>query len=326
MAGFLVPPWYKVDPLSPTAFIFTNIAWGATLATAAFSSGKAAYQTHRIWRHGRRASVYTIMLWLELSACIIMSILLWSFLTNKVQLSFQLLFSLVCLWTIQIQCLMQIIINRVSMIMYDEDRAERLKWIVAMVLGVLNITIFIIWIPARLQISPTWIHIDFILDRIVKGIFCLVDISLNLYFVYLVKTMLIADGLKKYITLFRWNLAMIFVSLSLDVIIIGMMSLPNNFFYIQFHPFMYLVKLHIEMNMADLIAKLAKANNSFGDFSQPGNSGDAGAGGKGHSVLEGHHQCAGMCNIVTVASLPSSMGISRQEQDPLEDSIHELRG
>jgi hypothetical protein len=113
---------------------------------------------------------------------------------------------------------MQITINRVSMIIYDEDRAERLKWIAAMVLCILNISVFVIWIPARLQISPTWIHIDSIWDRILKGIFCLVDISLNLYFVYLVRVRLIADGLKKYITIFRWSLAMIFVSLSLDVV------------------------------------------------------------------------------------------------------------
>ncbi|PVH68736.1 hypothetical protein DL98DRAFT_506536 [Cadophora sp. DSE1049] len=287
MAGFLVPPWYKVEPLSRSVFIYINITWGATLATAIFSSGKAAYRTHRLRHRGRRAIVYAIMLWLELSSCTIMSILLWLFNSNEIEISFQLLFSWVCLWTIQIHCLMQIIVNRVSMIMYDERRAERLKWTVAVVLGILNIIVFVIWIPARLQVSATWIYTNRISARIIKGMLCLVDVSLNLYFIYLVRTKLIADGLKKYITVFRWNLAMIFVSISLDLIIIGLTWLPIVV-YSQFHPLMYLIKLNIEMSMADLIAKLVKVNNDSGEIFQLGRSEDTAAWGGAHSVSENH--------------------------------------
>lgn len=43
-----------------------------------------------------------------------------------------------------------------------------------------------------------------------------------------------------------------------------MMSLPNDIVYLQFHPLAYLVKLHIEMNMADLITKVVKASNPAG--------------------------------------------------------------
>jgi hypothetical protein len=41
-----------------------------------------------------------------------------------------------------------------------------------------------------------------------------------------------------------------------------MMSLPNSFVYVQFHPLVYLVKLHIEMNMADLIGKVVRASSN----------------------------------------------------------------
>lgn len=44
--------------------------------------------------------------------------------------------------------------------------------------------------------------------------------------------------------------------------LIGLMSLPNQVVYIQFHPVTYMVKLNIEMTMADLITKLAKSENS----------------------------------------------------------------
>ena len=43
-----------------------------------------------------------------------------------------------------------------------------------------------------------------------------------------------------------------------------MMSLPNDIVYLQFHPLAYLVKLHIEMNMAGLITKVVKASNPSG--------------------------------------------------------------
>lgn len=38
-----------------------------------------------------------------------------------------------------------------------------------------------------------------------------------------------------------------------------MMSLKNSFIYAIFHPLAYLVKLHIELCMADLIARIVKA-------------------------------------------------------------------
>ena len=39
--------------------------------------------------------------------------------------------------------------------------------------------------------------------------------------------------------------------------LIGLMSLPNQVVYIQFHPVTYMVKLNIELSMANLITKLA---------------------------------------------------------------------
>jgi hypothetical protein len=40
--------------------------------------------------------------------------------------------------------------------------------------------------------------------------------------------------------------------------LIGLMSLPNQVVYVQFHPVAYMVKLNIEMSMARLIKKLAR--------------------------------------------------------------------
>lgn len=39
------------------------------------------------------------------------------------------------------------------------------------------------------------------------------------------------------------------------------MSIGTGVIYIQFHPLVYLIKLHIELNMAELIAKAVRASN-----------------------------------------------------------------
>jgi hypothetical protein len=41
--------------------------------------------------------------------------------------------------------------------------------------------------------------------------------------------------------------------------LIGLMSLPNQVVYMQFHPVAYMVKLNIELSMANLIRKIAKS-------------------------------------------------------------------
>lgn len=66
------------------------------------------------------------------------------------------------------------------------------------------------------------------------------------------------------------------------------MSLGAGFVYVQFHPLVYILKLHIELNMADLIAKIVKMENggSYPSGSNPaaaygGKSGGAGRTGTG---------------------------------------------
>lgn len=112
---------------------------------------------------------------------------------------------------------MHIIINRIALIMCDPRRVRRLKWLITLLIGAINISVFVIWMPARLQISSQWIHLNDIWDRVEKGIFLLIDLGLNLYFIYIVRSELIGHGLKKYWNLYWFNIAMIFISISLDV-------------------------------------------------------------------------------------------------------------
>jgi hypothetical protein len=169
----------------------------------------------------------------------------------------------VALWCFQVQLLMQIIINRIGLLIALPSTTALLRWGAFIIILIINISVFVIWIPAQLQISDSWININAIWDRIEKCIFLVIDASLNLLFVYLVRTRLIANGLTKYWVLFRANLAMIALSISLDIVLVGLMSLPNHIVYLQFQCAAYITKLHIEMNMADLIRKVVTASNDM---------------------------------------------------------------
>ncbi|RYO79851.1 hypothetical protein DL766_008342 [Monosporascus sp. MC13-8B] len=54
---------------------------------------------------------------------------------------------------------------------------------------------------------------------------------------------------------------MVALSISLDVILVGLMSLPNTVVYLQFHPVAYLIKLVIAINMAELVTKVVRVTN-----------------------------------------------------------------
>ncbi|KAI0018499.1 hypothetical protein F4780DRAFT_781344 [Xylariomycetidae sp. FL0641] len=261
MAGFLVPPWYKADTPGRLDMNIASLIWGMSLMVASFAMAKATRQTWTVWKRRRGVNSYIVMVWLELISSLIISVIVWFYLWGTIPASFELFFTIITLWVFQTQCVIQIIINRIALLVRDQRKVNRTKWGVGCLLGLVNISVYCIWIPARLQINEQFVTINEYWDRIEKVIFCLIDVTLNLYFIYSVRSRLIANGLKKYNKLFYFNLAMIALSMSLDVILIGVMSLGQGFIYAQFHPLVYCLKLHIELHMADLISKVVRIEN-----------------------------------------------------------------
>lgn len=239
-----------------------SICFGFSLGFFILTSMKAGHQTLAIYRRTHSLlNFYAWMIWLEGLASLIMAILSWFYIRGEIKGSFGFFFALVCLWTLQTQCLLQIIANRVGLIMVDKRKARALKWTLFGFVGLINISVFAIWIPARMNISPTFAHVNNIWDRIEKVLYLIIDGALNGYFLYLVRAKLISRGLNKYKPLFNFNAVIVGVSLSMDILIIGMMSLPNGFIYVQFHPLAYIVKLNIELSMADLISKVVRSHD-----------------------------------------------------------------
>ncbi|KAI0476312.1 hypothetical protein GGR56DRAFT_693685 [Xylariaceae sp. FL0804] len=318
--GLFVGPHYRWDPVRPFEMDVATLFFGLCVGMALYTAANAAALTFRCWRrrrrHGERRrrllSGYIAMIWGHWASNMAIAPLTWLHLKRVIPAGFWLYFFI----GTSVQLLMQIIVNRVSLLIAVPSVKLRLKWVTLLVIGLINVSVFIIWIPAQLQASERWMHINHIWDRIEKVIFLVIDASLNCCFIYQVRTRLIANGLTKYTTLFRVNLAMIFFSVSLDVMLVGLMSMPNHIVYLQFQCAAYMAKLQIEINMADLIRKVVKASNRMNGPDDDDTDGMHGTSSGGHHGSHHHHHPSSKRFIATL-----SRGANHTDDDDDGDDI-----
>ncbi|KAF1943845.1 hypothetical protein EJ02DRAFT_342348 [Clathrospora elynae] len=260
---------YRVLRVTRTDIIIASTVFGFVILFAASAAYIAVIQTRSCQRPTR--SGYIWMVWLEWAACVVLAVECLLYLLREIRPSFYFFMSILLCWVVQVQLLLQIIVNRIRIILHDKTGGRQLVVGTAVIVTMINISVFCIWIPARLQISQRWIHINAVWDRIEKVLYLFLDAYLNFYFIRAVNANLVESGLKKYNHLVRFNQRIIIFSLSMDVTIIGAMSIPNGFFsYAMFHPLAYLVKLNIEMSMAHLIKTIALGQQYDSDnFSFP---------------------------------------------------------
>ncbi|KAG9100794.1 hypothetical protein FS749_012727 [Ceratobasidium sp. UAMH 11750] len=243
----------EMPPVRAGDMRLATMAFGFTIGFGYFVSWHAIKQTRRT----RRWSAYIIMCWLEILVCMIFGIICWLYLCDIIGYSFWFYFSILTTWALQVQFLLQIIVNRICILLPTPSQRFWLKFTIAAWITVINISVYCIWIPAKLQISTRYHDINIVWDRIEKCLYLVTDGILNWMFIDTIKKRLVSMGLKKYDKLVRFNERIIIVSLSMDVLIIGMMSYRNDFVYMQFHPVAYMVKLEIEMCMSRLMVKVA---------------------------------------------------------------------
>ncbi|KAI9736127.1 MAG: hypothetical protein M1834_001011 [Cirrosporium novae-zelandiae] len=262
----LIPPNYVPMVVTRADMDIASIGWGFTLGFGFLTAWKVIRQTRTIQSNADLNRPYVWMIWLELIDSAVFSIIVWLHLNGNIP-------------------------PRVALVMINRRKAWWIKFWVAVIITAINISVYSIWIPARLQISEKFIHINDIWDRCEKCIYLIIDAALNMYFMYLVQAKLVSRGLNKYQPLVKFNIMIIGFSLAMDVsflsslqdtegveltspqiLIISTMSLANTFVYVQFHPLAYLVKLNIEMSLADLISSISRQTQSGGATSG-GNTG-----------------------------------------------------
>ncbi|KAI4719168.1 hypothetical protein E4T48_04629 [Aureobasidium sp. EXF-10727] len=210
-------------------------------------------------------SMYIYMLWGEIFANLVLGILTWLYLKDVVKTTPVLLFFILVFYALEVQLLMQIIINRIAVIAERRPTATRLKIATAVIISCINIAVFCIFIPSHMMppANQTFVNINKYWDRLSKVLIMLVDAFLNWYFVYVVRARLVKyHGLRKYKPLIGYYTRLGLVSVAMDVMLIGLMSLRNQRLFVQFHPVAYMAKLNIEMSMADMIVKVARTSEN----------------------------------------------------------------
>ncbi|OBT58624.1 hypothetical protein VE04_01790 [Pseudogymnoascus sp. 24MN13] len=248
---------------SEADFKLAAAAAGFTIGFGILTVWEAVKQT-KVVRYPLR-SHYVYMIWGEILVNLAIGIIAWLLVDGVVAPTIPVLFLALFLWVFEIQLLMQIIINRTAIIVDDLRLLARIKWGTAIVISIIQIIVFCIWIPAHSSHppSPMFGKINKYWDPTSKSLICVIDAALNYYFIRSVKERLVKyHGLVKYAPLVSFNARLLVVSVSMDVMLIGLMFLPNGLVYTQFHPVAYMVKLNIEMTMASLIKKIALASTA----------------------------------------------------------------
>ncbi|KAG5984590.1 hypothetical protein E4U55_004141 [Claviceps digitariae] len=236
------------------------IYFGIFLGVFPLTLVKIARQTRKIIAQSRTVqNAYLYMIWIEALVNFVFALVTYLYLTNIIPGSPPLYFGTVGLWAIQTQLLSQIIANRVGLIMVNKRKSQWLKWGLFGLIGCVNIGVCAIW-PAAYEVNATeeQKHLNDIFEKVEKTFFLLVDLGLNLIFLYLVRFRLISHGLSKYWLLFKFNCVLVCLSTGMDAALLGMLSLPDPYLYVQFAPVVYIVKLHVELTMASLIAKIVR--------------------------------------------------------------------
>ncbi|PNY25383.1 Uncharacterized protein TCAP_04675, partial [Tolypocladium capitatum] len=248
----------------------SSIYFGLFLGIFPFTVIKVIQQSRKIIARTRSfRNDYLYMIWAEAVVNFIFAIITYLYLIDVIPGTFAFFLGTVIIWATQTQLLLQIIANRVGLIMVDQRKAMWLKLGLFGLVGCVNIAVGVIWTNGHMKTAtPEQVHLNDHFEKAEKAFFLVTDLGLNLYFLYLVRFRLIALGLQKYWLLFKFNVAIVFLSTAMDALLLGMLSLSDPYLYVQFAPVVYIVKLHIELTMAALIAKIVRSRNE-GHFGYP---------------------------------------------------------
>lgn len=77
--------------------------------------------------------------------------------------------------------------------------------------------------------TPEQVIFNHQFERAEKSFFLVLDLGLNLLFLYLVRFRLISYGLSKYWRLYNFNAGIVVVSTSMDILLLGFLSLPDPY-------------------------------------------------------------------------------------------------
>ena len=114
--------------------------------------------------------------------------------------------------------------------MVERRKGIMLRWGLFIAIGLVNLPVCVIWTMAQLpDATPFEVLLNIWFEKAEKAFFLILDLSLNLYFLYLVRSRLISDGLSKYWKLYHFNAGIVTLSTSMDILLFGFLSLPDPY-------------------------------------------------------------------------------------------------
>jgi hypothetical protein len=159
---------------SLTDIKLAGIASGFTLGFGVLTVWKAIKQTMTV--KTPRRSIYVILVWIEIFSNFAIAILAWllmegilpcGYASSRYPLTLNanmklillyrnlaLLLSVFVFWICQVQCAMQIIINRIYVVAEDRDWVKKVKWATAIFISTIIVIVGCIWIPAHVKPLP----------------------------------------------------------------------------------------------------------------------------------------------------------------------------
>ncbi|OAV88587.1 hypothetical protein PTTG_28985 [Puccinia triticina 1-1 BBBD Race 1] len=228
----------------------TGVVFGFTLGFGFFVICHAVKRTRKI-------CAFTIMTWLTILVTSISSWMVFFNLENVVHRPLAYYVVLSILWSIQSQCVLQIIVNRVVLIWSNPVHIRWLRWGVFIWATLINLSA----IPVRIQISAAYTKFETFWEPCEKTLCLLTDAFLNVTFIFSVRRTLISNGLTKYNELVKFNVLVIGLSIALDLGIVSSMFMHGSLPYESLNSLSGFVKLKTELLMSELIVKVMQSEN-----------------------------------------------------------------
>ncbi|UQC89282.1 uncharacterized protein CLUP02_14811 [Colletotrichum lupini] len=241
--------------------------FGVCIGLLALTSAKAVQQSFIIYsRTNSLKNIYAWMVWILLFANATQAIIVWLLFRGDISINIGFMIADAISWVLQTQLAPQILANRLGLLMHNKQRVKYMKIGLVVFIGIFNLAYIALWIVFTINPSQLAVVINRYLSRLDIVIDLLVNVVLDATFLIIIKRELIAGGLVKYRLLFNCGVAAVCLSISLDVVMMILMSAPNSYHYTCTHPVAYSVRLIIEMLMADLIAVIARTPHEMRDL------------------------------------------------------------
>ncbi|EXF81680.1 hypothetical protein CFIO01_08016 [Colletotrichum fioriniae PJ7] len=241
--------------------------FGVCIGLLTLTSAKAVQQSFLIYSRTKSLkNIYAWMVWILLFANATQAIIIFVLFRGEISINIGFMIADTISWVLQTQLAPQILANRLGLLMHNKQRVRYMKIGLLVFIGIFNLAYIALWIVYTIDPSRLAVVLNRYLSRLDIVIDLLVNIVLDTTFLIIIKRELIAGGLVKYRLLFNCGVVAVCLSISLDVVMIILLSAPNSYHYTCTHPVAYCVRLIIEMLMADLIAVIARTPHEMRDL------------------------------------------------------------